>query len=758
MNTTRLWLGAFTFAAGAAFSPAVAMQNGALAAATIGAVESGDTTAEWSAKLWAAAKGGDDATFQKMLGDFSAKDAPAALVKSIERLREHYAAREVDRGAKITKAREELTKKLGEKLGEGQDAVAIAKALVSAMELYDLSIDKQAVLREAGVSALAVKADTAAREAEAKGQWLTASELFVRLQLLMEEVPEGVKYKKDVERVSHRLNMLRMYVPKRLWELQNERRVAGGEGKPLPPYNAVGDEYSEKLKGIETRAVVDALTKSAYDHVDLADFRRILLGSIEGIRTLLTTTDLGATFPGIADETARNAMMATLAKEEDALRKDGTVDQGDCDRLLKRVITASNETVKVPEAVICHEFGNGGIDTLDEFTAIIWPYEIARFNKMTQGSFVGIGVQIEFDEASFVRVVTPIDGTPAQRAGVKPGDLITKVGGNSIFGLSLDQVVDQITGPRGSMVAMTVERKEKLAADAPAGAEAAKSEIEFQLKRDKIKVATVKGWKKTGVGEHEWSWFIDPESHIGYVRVQQFSETTGEELAQAVSTMQHAGAGGLKGLVVDLRFNPGGLLDQAVAISRMFIDQGPIVMTRGSSGRIEDTRKGDRSSTLTDTPVVVLINRGSASASEIVSGAIQYYGNKGDIPALVLGQRSYGKGSVQQVMNLTGNKTMMKLTSQYYLLPDGRVIHRKPGAKTWGVEPNFGVEMIPQQIADGLTFRRNADVLVEGADPANAPNPSDLIEKNLDLQLEAALVLLEGQVAGGHGGQAHAER
>lgn len=748
---SRLWLGAVILAAGAAVSPAVAMQTAALASSAIAANEQGDTTAQWSAKLWAAAKAGDEATFQKLLADFSTADAPASLVKSVKRLREHYAAREVDRAAKITKAREELIKKLG----EGQDAVGIAKALVSAMELYDLSLDKQSVLREPMVAGLAAKADAAAREAESKGQWLTASELFVRLQLLMEEVPEGVKYKKDVERVSHRLNMLRMYVPKRLWELQNERRIAGGETKPLPPYNAVGDEYGAKLMGIETKAVVDALNRSAMSHVDLADFRRILLGSLDGIRTLLTTTDLAATFPGMADEGARGAMMATIAKEEDALRKDDTIDQGDCDRLLRRVIAASNETVKIPDAVICHEFGNGGIDTLDEFTAIIWPYEIARFNKMTQGSFVGIGVQIEFDEASFVRVVTPIDGTPAQRAGVKPGDLITKVGGNSIFGLSLDQVVDQITGPRGTMVTMTVERKEKLAEGAPAGTEPTKTDLEFKLKRDKIVVPSVKGWNRAGIGEFDWGWFVEPENGIGYVRVQQFAETTSHELAVAVDVMKKKG---LKALVVDLRYNPGGLLDQAVAISRMFIDQGAIVMTRGSSGRIESSSKGDRSASLSDTPVIVLVNRGSASASEIVSGAIQYYGNKGDIPAMVLGQRSYGKGSVQQVMELDGRKTMMKLTQQYYLLPDGRVIHRKPGAKTWGVEPNFGVEMLNQQMADGITLRRNADVLIEGADPAKTPNPADLLEKNLDLQLEAALVLLEGQVAGGKGTQVRAEK
>lgn len=707
--------------------------------------QAGVAKADWADSIWDAARKGDTARFDKLIADAPVTELPESMKSGLATLRAHYAAREEERAKKVAAAREELAKQVA-----GADGASISKALVSAMEIYDLSLDKRAVLADRAIVDLIAKADSAAHDAEAKGQWLTASELFVRLQLLVEETPQAIQYKEDAERVSHRLAMLRMYVPKRLWELQNERKKAA-DGKELPPYNPAGDDYTPKLAGITPPMVVDALTKAAFDHVDLADYRRILLGALDGVRTLVTTTDLKETFPGLGDEQVRRLMLEAIDRQEKAVREDGTLDQADCDRVLKQLLAINDETVKMPRTVLMHEFGNGGIGALDEFTAIIWPYELARFNKMTQGSFVGVGVQIEFDESSNVRVVTPLDGTPAHKAGVKSGDVITKVNGTAIFGVGLDQVVDLITGPRGTKVNVTVERKDGTAADAP------KKEMNFELVRDRIEVASVKGWKRTGAGEHAWDWMLDKDAKIGYVRLAQFTETTSSELEKAVTQMR---ADGAKAMVLDLRFNPGGLLDQAIRVSQMFVDRGPIVLTRGSTQRLETAGRGDGSAVLGTMPVVVLVNRGSASASEIVSGALQYYGNKGDIKTVVMGQRSYGKGSVQQVLNLQGGRAMMKLTSQYYLLPDQRIIHRKPGATAWGVEPNLGIEMLPQQIADGLTLRKNADVLVGEGGVAGeaAAKPEDLFAKNLDLQLEAARVLLQAQVYGKGTPQANAQK
>ncbi|QOJ01258.1 MAG: S41 family peptidase [Phycisphaeraceae bacterium] len=705
------------------------------------AARNAPSLSEWADRLWSSAKRDDTPTFLGLLADPPA--GHTSLSASASRLKSHFAAREDDRAQRLEAARTDMTKHMD----EAPTAVSLSKALVSAMEIYELSKDPARVLDEPQVRELVRRADAAARDAEAKGEWLSASELFIRLSLLMEESPDAARYKSDAQRLTHRLAMLRLYAPRRVWEMQNERKMEA-DGKPLPPYNAAGSDFRKKLEGIDVRMVVDAVNKSARQHVKLGDMKAILLSGIDSVRTMATTGDLREAFPGLADGDMVSRFMAAVERERAAVVDDRAVTLADVEGAVRRLLAASAESVKVLPGALLHEFGNGAMAALDEFSAIIWPDELARFNKMTQGSFIGVGVQIEFDEASYVRVVTPLDGTPAQRAGIATDDRIVKVNGTSIFGLSLDQVVDLITGPQGTPVTLAVERPAK-----GDGADAPRQELDFKLIRDRIAVASVKGWRREGPGEHEWGWFVDPEAKIGYVRVTQFTEDTTDEFDTAVDAMTRAG---VRGLVVDLRFNPGGLLDQAVLLSQRFIDRGTIVMTRGADNVIEEKKDGAGRAVLDKLPVVVLVNRGSASASEIVSGAVQHYGRRGDIPAVVLGQRSYGKGSVQKVWALAGNRGMMKLTTQHYLLPDGRMIHREPGAKVWGVDPDFAVEMLPKQIAEGLTLRKNADVIPPAG--AEAADPDDTFRKNLDLQLETAVLLLHAQAASREHGHARLDR
>jgi carboxyl-terminal processing protease len=245
---------------------------------------------------------------------------------------------------------------------------------------------------------------------------------------------------------------------------------------------------------------------------------------------------------------------------------------------------------------------------------------------------------------------------------------------------------------------------------------------------------------------------IDAESGIGYIRLGQFTETTGDEIAAAVAGLQSRG---MKGLIFDLRFNPGGLLDQAVKVSRKFIkvEGGVVVQARGATGAIENSEyTRPTQASLAKTPIIVLINEGSASASEIVSGAISCYAKSGDLDAILVGARSFGKGSVQNVWQLTSN-SHLKLTVQYYMLPDKSIIHRRVGATTWGVQPNLTVEMLPKQTTEGILLRRDADVIpinengIIQADLAKRVNPNDLITKGLDLQLESALLLMKARVS-----------
>lgn len=713
--------------------------------------------AGWSDQLWRAALGGDQDKFYDLIAKAPklaegkpaeanvAPDAPAAdkalpdkagidpAAASANRLAEGLAKREETRAKRIGEIRAEIDKKIA----DANTDINISKALVSAIELHMISIDKAAVLAEPAIVQLISRADGAARSAESRGDWLMASELFFRLELLLEQTG---KYRDDSDRQGRRLEMIRLYAPQRLWELRNARLKA--EGTPddkLPPYNNASADYKARLASVDSATVVRAVARSA-KHVEQVPGPTVIIGGLNSVRTLATTTDLVSAFPGLGDKPAVDKFVAYIDSEISLLRgaRNTPMDVSLVDSELRRLTEANATSVNLPAAAILHEFGNGAMNSLDEHSKIIWPDELAVFQRNTQGKFVGVGVQIEFNEQSYVRVVSPLEGTPAQRAGIRTGDLIKFVDGKDVFGLTLDQVVDLITGPANTKVTLGIERTME---------DGSKAMIDKPLIRAIIEVKSVKGWKRHGVAEDDWDWFIDPVAKIGYARITGFTDTTTAEFDRAISAMQ---AQGMSALILDLRFNPGGLLDQAVSIANRFIDRGPIVMTRNSAGQIENQRFAESSrAVLAHVPTVVLVNESSASASEIVSGALQVYAHRGQIDCIIMGQRSFGKGSVQDVYPL-GSDGAMKLTTQYYMLPDRRIIHRKPGATTWGIEPDIAVEMLPAQSGDAIILRKNADVLPLDEfgkiikDPKTpTPDPQDLLDKGLDLQLGAALTLLQ---------------
>ncbi len=703
-------------------------------------------TADWADRLWRTAQGGENREFYALLNSAPAAERDARLDTVRDEagsLRANLDKREADRSKRAAEVAAELDKALADTTTD----MGISKALLSAVELYMISTDKQAVLAEARITDLVKRADAAARAAEARGDWLSCSELFYRLDALLDE--QGT-YKDDVERQNHRLAMLRLYVPQRLWELRNQRQLAA-KLDALPPYNPVGDDFRDKLKDVDRLMVVRAINNAGRNHVEQGGLRPLLLGGLAAIKTMAGTPDLRGAFSGLDNEAARRAFEEAITAEEQRLSRAQALDASDTGDLIDRLLEANQKSVGITETAILHEFGNGATEQLDLFSAIVWPDEIARFNRSTQGKLIGIGVEIQFDELSNIRVVTPLEGGPAQKVGVRPGDVIKRVGGKNAYGLTLDQAVDVITGPAGTKVKIVFDRKDPAKPEDPA------KEVEFDITRAEIPLFSVKGWKRTGPKEDAWDYMIDPTNGIAYVRMTGFTETTTHEFDQAINTMRKNGA---KALILDLRFNPGGLLDQAINVVNRFIDHGPIVMTRNAQGQIErqETARRDQAK-LAGMPVVVLINEGSASASEIVSGALQCFGRAATADAVVIGARSYGKGSVQDVIGLPGGKAALKLTTQYYLLPDKRLIHRVPGAKTWGVQPDMTVDMLPAQIADALTVRRNADLWAFDPKnvrvaPANDPkakaepqsnNPEDLLTKGLDVQLQTAVLVAQSR-------------
>jgi carboxyl-terminal processing protease len=316
---------------------------------------------------------------------------------------------------------------------------------------------------------------------------------------------------------------------------------------------------------------------------------------------------------------------------------------------------------KPDEAKLIEAAVNGMLTSLDPHSSYMDAKSFRDMQVQTKGEFGGLGIEVTMEDG-LIKVVTPIDDTPAARAGLLANDIITQIDNDQVQGLTLNQAVDKMRGPVNSPVKLKITRKE------------AKEPLEVTLNRDLIRIKPVRSRTEGG--------------DIGYIRLTQFNEQTFDGLKAAVDKISNDLPGDkLKGFIIDLRNNPGGLLDQAVMVSDAFLDRGEIVSTRGRNPD-ETQRFSAKSGDLTKgKPIVVLVNGGSASASEIVAGALQDHKR-----ATVLGTRSFGKGSVQSIIPLGGNGALRLTTARYYT-PSGRSIQAK------GIEPD---KEVLQDVPDEL--------------------------------------------------------
>jgi carboxyl-terminal processing protease len=295
---------------------------------------------------------------------------------------------------------------------------------------------------------------------------------------------------------------------------------------------------------------------------------------------------------------------------------------------------------------------NGMLTSLDPHSNYLNSKNFNDMKVQTRGEFGGLGIEVSM-ENGLVKVVSPIDDTPAANAGLKPGDLVTHLDGNPVQGLTLPEAVEKMRGPVNSELTLTIRRE-------------GREPFDVKLTRAIIKIRSVRSHLEG--------------KNIGYIRITSFNEQTDVGLNNAIKNLKQQASGKLIGIVLDLRNNPGGLLDQAVAVSDAFLDKGEIVSTRGrrsDDAQRYNARPGDIAQGL---PVAILINGGSASASEIVAGALQDHHR-----AILMGTRSFGKGSVQTIIPLAGHGAMRLTTARYYT-PSGRSIQAK------GIDPDIVVE------------------------------------------------------------------
>jgi carboxyl-terminal processing protease len=392
----------------------------------------------------------------------------------------------------------------------------------------------------------------------------------------------------------------------------------------------------------------------------------------------------------------------------------------------------ANYVRPVPRKELLESALKGMLQNLDPHSSYFSENDWKQFKKQIEGSFSGIGVQVDIDpDTGRLKIMAPLVGSPAYEAGVLAGDQVLEVDGQSTEGITRDRAVELLQGRPGTTVKLIVLHP---------GAEKTDT---LSVKRAIIDLPSVVGDIRRA--DDSWDWLLDKDKKIGYIRITSFIQNTTEDLKKALDELRSMDA---KGLILDLRDNPGGLLSSAVEVSDLFLDEGVIVTTKGRNTK-DKVYEADKTSPYPNIPLVVLVNQHSASAAEIVSAALQDHDR-----AVVVGQRSYGKGSVQNILPLDNGDSVLKLTVATYWRPSGKNIHRFKHAKDkdeWGVTPNPGmaVRLSSDEYESWADARRARDLLSSHNKPKTEPaKPAKLLSlPGEDKQLAKALEAVKGKMA-----------
>ena len=430
------------------------------------------------------------------------------------------------------------------------------------------------------------------------------------------------------------------------------------------------------------------------------------------LRPLIASAVIVMPLSGIAEETA-----VDITEDQSAIESSPQIQQElplqdlrTFTEIFERI--RSSYVEEVDDKTLFNNAIKGMLNSLDPHSAYLQEEDFSDLQENTSGKFGGLGIEVGM-ENGLVRVITPIDDTPAQRAGIRAGDLIVSLDGEPVMGLSLSDAVELMRGEPGTPITLEVRRKGEAEL------------LSFTIERAEIKVASVR------------TEMLDGE--IGYVRLTQFQENTGIELQEALRAWQNGSD--LNGLILDMRNNPGGVLQAAVVVVDTFISEGLIVYTEGRS-HMSDVRYEARKDTLVpDIPIVVLINGGSASASEIVAGALQDHSR-----AVIVGTQSFGKGSVQTVLPVS-ETAAVKLTTARYFTPDGRSIQAQ------GIVPDIVVEQSEVTPSEQQYYKESdlpghlenpdGEVTSKNSKESQKENKSDDLIRR-DFQLYEAHTLLRG--------------
>lgn len=574
------------------------------------------------------------------------------------------------------------------------------------------------------------RAKSKASEYESEGKWLDAYLIcYSWLNAIDEKTEEYSEYAEQLE--------------------EKAGIVASFQDSPC-------ETSKERYKGVTKEAFINSINVLQYNYVkEIIDYKQMMTKAVNRCKLLaeLLTSSYSEISKNEAykkiEENSENSFTPPDSIKLEAWRRglDKILNEAnewplslDKDKFIdvfREVLELNKKTTELPETVLITHFAEAALSALDPYTVIVWPQQTEDFDKMMTNEFTGIGVEISKPKG-LLTVSSLLADTPAYNSGLDAGDIIEAVNGIPTKEMSLNCAVKYITGPAGTDVKLTVRRPPE------------ENTRDITITRAKIIVRTIRGWQRTENGD--WRYMIDDKNKIGYVRITSFSDKTPGDMEKVLTKLE---ADSLRGLILDLRFNSGGLLSSATAVVDKFISKGIIVSTRPRQG-LGPYTFANKKGTHPNYPLVVLINSGSASASEIVAGALA---DKKHKRALAVGERTHGKGSVQQITDRPGGRAQLKYTIAYYYLPsnqrvESRQAMKKQGRKDWGIGPDIEVKMgndvlgISDELKKMLDVRRENDVLVKSNHKKNGTDKKHSIEETLesDPQLAVADLVIKAKL------------
>jgi carboxyl-terminal processing protease len=614
----------------------------------------------------------------------------------------------------------------------GRGITSVLAVVANAVEYAD---DRQRhdLMTDPLVEQAIQKAIDKAAQLESEGRWLDA---YARFGMWLKAIdPNNVGYKEYADGLAEKAVIAASvsggYKDYAEGLLEKAMIASSFEDSPC-------ETSQQRYEGVSQRIFSRALHIVGTRYVHAVDYGQMAMQAVKRCRQLAevlailppSKASAGAAVSLTPPEpNAVKAWSSGLAALADQMKQSATgLNEKTFRGFFEKVLQLNQSTLKLPEGELIWHFVQASLESLDPHTVIVWPTEKTEFDKIITNEFAGIGVEISKPEG-VLTIGGLLPDTPAYRAGLDAGEEIETVDGVPTKDMPLPCAVKKITGPKGTKVALTIRRS---------GEEKTR---EVTIVRDKIVVPTISGWQRTQEGK--WRYLIDPNDRIGYVRISSFSKETASDFEKVLRDLEKEG---LRGLILDLRWNQGGQLDVALRIVDMFIKEGVILRVRpGLYGGPAEGMRAEAEGTHPDYPMVILINEISASASEIVAGALADPKYK---RAVLVGERTHGKGSVQSIEDRDLDGAEVKYTTAYYYLPsDQRVYSReereKLGLKDWGVGPDVEVALRMDEVRAMVEAQRANDVLAQADRPATKePIKRRTIQQFLEADPQLAIGLL----------------